>query len=106
MNYDITESALTNIVSLSLEDQPHIRLNQVASRSVGDVLAGKRPKAVRVDRQGDGVLVEVLVNVDYGQNVHELAHGVQRSVSEAVLASTGLKVHSVNVTVVSVDVKD
>jgi uncharacterized alkaline shock family protein YloU len=106
VTYDISESALTNIVSLALEDLPNIRLAQSSSRSVGDVLSGKRPKPVRVDRHGDSLLVDVMVNIDYGKSAHELAAGVQRSVSEAVAASTGLKVHSVNVAVVSVDVRD
>jgi uncharacterized alkaline shock family protein YloU len=44
--------------------------------------------------------------VDYGQPIPELAKNAQRTVAEALSASTGLKVRAVNLTVVAVEYRE
>lgn len=106
VDYDLSESALTSLVVLALEGQKGLRLAQAGTRSVGDVLSGRRSRPVRLEREGDSLTIDLNVSVDYGKPVMEAAKEAQRTVAEAITASTGLKVKAVNVTVVSVEYKE
>jgi uncharacterized alkaline shock family protein YloU len=106
VDYDLSESALVSLVVLALEGQKGLRLAQPGARSVGDVLSGRRSRPVRLEREGDNLMVDLNVSVDYGKSIMEAAKEAQKTVAEALTASTGLKVKVVNVTVVSVEYKE
>jgi len=106
VDYDLSESALVSLVTLALEGQKGLRLAQAGSRSVGDVLSGRRSRPVRIEREGDTLVVDLNVSVDYGRSVVEAAKEAQRTVGDVLTASTGLKVKAVNVTVVAVEYKE
>lgn len=106
VDYDLSESALISLVTLALESQPSLRLAQAGARSVGDVLSGRRARPVRLEREGDNLLIDLNVSVDYGKPIQELAKETQKNVAEVLTASTGLKVKAVNITVVSVEYKE
>lgn len=106
VDYDLSESALTSIVTLALEGQQGLRLAQPGARSVGDVLSGRRARPVRLERDGDNLSVDLNVCIDYGKPVQEAAKEAQKTVTEVLNASTGLKVKAVNVTVVAVEYKE
>ncbi|GIW26523.1 Asp23/Gls24 family envelope stress response protein [Meiothermus sp.] len=106
VDYDLSESALVSLVVLALEGQKGLRLAQPGTRSVGDVLSGRRSRPVRLEREGESLTVDLNVSVDYGRPVLEIAKEAQKTVAEALTASTGLKVKAVNVTVVGVEYKE
>jgi uncharacterized alkaline shock family protein YloU len=106
VDYDLSESALVSLVVLALEGQKGLRLAQPGARSVGDVLSGRRSRPVRLEREGDSLMVDINVSVDYGKPVMEAAKEAQKTVAEVLIASTGLKVKVVNVTVVAVEYKE
>ncbi|WP_337870895.1 Asp23/Gls24 family envelope stress response protein [Meiothermus sp.] len=106
VDYDLSESALISLVVLALEGQKGLRLAQPGTRSVGDVLSGRRSRPVRLEREGDNLVVDLNVSVDYGKPIMEAAKEAQKTVAEALMASTGLKVKVVNVTVVAVEYKE
>jgi uncharacterized alkaline shock family protein YloU len=61
---------------------------------------------VRIEREGDNLLVDLSVSVDYGKSVIEAAREAQRTVGDVLTASTGLRVKAVNVTVVAVEYQE
>lgn len=104
VDYDLSDNALVGIVTLALEGIPHLRLS-VSGRSVSDMLS-RRGRPVRLEREGDSVAVDLQLSVDYGPAIPDLAREVQRSIAEALQASTGLRVKAVNVQVVSVEYRE
>jgi len=106
VDYDLSESALISVVMLALEGQKGLRLSQTGARSVGEVLSGRRSRPVRLEREGDNLMVDLNVSVDYGRPVMEAAKEAQKTVTEALVVSTGLRVKVVNVTVVAVEYKE
>ncbi|GEM87671.1 Asp23/Gls24 family envelope stress response protein [Meiothermus granaticius] len=106
VDYDLSENALVSLVTLALEGQTGVRLAQPSSRSVGEVLSGRRTRPVRLEREGDHLSLDLSVCVDYGKGVQEVCKEVQKGVAEALSAMTGLKVKAVNITVVAVEYKE
>lgn len=100
---EISKTVLLDIASTTLEGIEGLEV-AAAPLKVGEVLrsqqaAGKRPRALRVSREGQDVTVDIGVNVDYGQSLQALAARAQRAVQENIELMTGLKVRAVNVTV-------
>ena len=106
VDYDLSEAALVSLVTLALEGQKGLRLTPAVSRSVGEVLSGRRSRPVRIEREGDNLVVDLSVSVDYGKSVIEAAREAQRTVGDVLTASTGLRVKAVNVTVVAVEYQE
>lgn len=105
VDYDLSESALVSLVTLALEEQKGVRLAQGAARGVGEVFS-RRGRPVRIERDGDNLTVDLNLSVEYGRSLIEAAREAQRAVAEVVMASTGLRVQAVNVTVVAVEYKE
>ncbi|MEW6420751.1 MAG: Asp23/Gls24 family envelope stress response protein [Deinococcota bacterium] len=105
MDVEISKSVLTDIAATTLESIEGIEVAN-ASLKVGEVLrqqgGPRRPRALKVTREGGQVTVDVGLNVEYGRNLVQLAHQAQRAVCENVELMTGLKVKAVNVTVLGV----
>ncbi|WP_019584751.1 Asp23/Gls24 family envelope stress response protein [Deinococcus apachensis] len=105
MDVEISKSVLTDIAATTLEGIEGIEVAH-ASLKVGEVLrqqgGARRPRALKVTREGQTVIIDVGLNVEYGRNLVGLAHQAQRSVCENVELMTGLKVKAVNVTVLGV----
>ncbi|MCS7069172.1 MAG: Asp23/Gls24 family envelope stress response protein [Meiothermus sp.] len=106
VDYEVSESALVSLVVLAMEGLKGLRLAPAGTRSVGDVLSGRRSRPVRLEREGDGVTVDLNLSVDYGRPIMEAAKEAQKTVAETLMASTGLKVKAVNITVVAVEYKE
>lgn len=103
--YDLGDAALVAIVTLALEGQTHFRLAQ-PGRTVGEVLTRRTARPVRVDREVDQLGVDVQLSVDYGQSIPGLARQAQRLITDALQASTGLRVRHVNVQVLAVEYRE
>ncbi|MGQ9511364.1 MAG: Asp23/Gls24 family envelope stress response protein [Thermaceae bacterium] len=96
VDYEITEGALSAAL-LSLEG---VRLLQVG-KGLGELF--KRARPVRVEREPEGLVVDLILSVDYSQPIPALAQEVQKAVAEALFVATGEKVKAVNLTVAQVE---
>jgi uncharacterized alkaline shock family protein YloU len=102
VEYELSDSAIVGIITLSLEGLEGARLASSTSRSVGDVLSGRRGRAVRITREEGRIRVELQLVARYGEPLRELAEQVQRTVHDVLTATTGLKVEAVDVVFVDV----
>ncbi len=99
---EISKSVLMDIAATTITG---IEGTEVASAplNMGEVLrnqsGARKPRALRVTRDGGSVSVDVGLNVDFGQNLMGVSQQVQRAVCENIELMTGLKVRAVNVTV-------
>ncbi|MDV6375511.1 Asp23/Gls24 family envelope stress response protein [Deinococcus sp. ZS9-10] len=99
---EISKSVLVDIAATTIGG---IQGTEVAPApmNMGEVLrnqsGARKPRALRVTRDGNSVSVDVGLNVDFGQNLVALSRQVQRAVSENIELMTGLRVSAVNVTV-------
>ncbi|GGL88594.1 alkaline-shock protein [Deinococcus aerolatus] len=99
---EISKSVLMDIAATTITG---IEGTEVASAplNMGEVLrnqsSARKPRALRVTRDGGSVSVDVGLNVDFGQNLMGVSQQVQRAVCENIELMTGLKVRAVNVTV-------
>ncbi|WP_028490737.1 Asp23/Gls24 family envelope stress response protein [Thermus islandicus] len=100
VDYEISDQALEGLVTHALSGLEGVRLLE-APRSLGEVF--RRTKPVKVERSPEGLSVDLVLSVDYGVAIPELAREVQRSVAEALFLATGQKVRAVNLTVAQVE---
>jgi len=71
--------------------------------NIGDFLSRKEPvRGVSVEIDETRARVSFEVKVEYGVNMYEVAHKLQRRVKDAVEQMTGLKAEQVNVTIVDI----
>ncbi len=77
-----------------------VRLLEAPPRSLGEVF--RRMKPVKVERSPEGLSVELVLSVDYGLSIPEVAREVQKAVAESLFLATGEKVRAVNLTVAQV----
>lgn len=101
VDYEISDHALEGLVLHALSGLEGVRLLEMAPRSLGEVF--RRMKPVRVERSPEGLSVDLVVSVDYGMVIPELAQEVQKAVAEALYLATGEKVRAVNLTVAQVE---
>jgi len=96
----VADDALHSIVRGAVATVRGARLEQ--GGRVSRVIPGRRQGVGwRVD--GGAIRVEVDVAAAYGEPLPALARGVQRAISDALTAMTGLDVRAVDVTVAAVD---
>lgn len=99
---EISKSVLLDIAATTLEGIEGTEISS-APIKVGEVLrnqqGARRPRALKVTREGNDVTVDVGLNVDYGRNLVTVSQQAQRAVCENIELMTGLKVRAVNITV-------
>ena len=102
---EISKSVLMDIAATTLDG---IEGTEVATTplKVGEVLRtqtpGRKPRALKVTREGQDVTVDVGLNIEFGRNLTGTAEKVQQAVRENIELMTGLRVRAVNVTVQNV----
>jgi uncharacterized alkaline shock family protein YloU len=101
VDYEISDHALEGLVAHALEGLEGVRLLEVAPRSLGEVF--RRTKPVKVERLPDGLSVDLVLSVNFGVAIPELAKEVQKTVAEALFVATGERVKAVNLTVAQVE---
>ena len=105
MELDISKTVLIDIASTTVERIGGLDIAAApikASEMLGGVRPGsgpRRPRALKVTREGANVSVDIGLNVEYGKNLVSVSQSVQRAVTENIELMTGLKVRAVNVTV-------
>lgn len=110
MELEISKNVLTDIVTSTLERIDGLSIAAAAPRagnfgetlsslSAGELPTSRRPKALKITREGSSVTLEVGITVEYGKNLHKLAQHAQSALQENIELMTGLKVKAVNITV-------
>ncbi len=118
MELEISKNVLTDIATSTLERIPGLSIAAAGPRSgslgsslstslsgsLGSLSAGesplaRRPKALKITREGQQVSLDVGVNIEYGKNLQALSQQAQRALQENIELMTGLKVRAVHVTV-------
>lgn len=101
----ISEEVVAAIAGIAASEDEN-----VASMSAGfiDGIAGmigkKTPgRGIKVEMKEDQVNIDISVIIQYGCKIHEVARNMQARVRKAVEDMTGLKVTSVNVNVLGVN---
>jgi uncharacterized alkaline shock family protein YloU len=101
----ISEEVIATIAGIAASEDEN-----VASMSAGfvDGIAGmlgkKTPgRGIKVEMKEDQVNIDIAVIIQYGCKIHEVARNMQARVRKAVEEMTGLKVASVNVGVLGVN---
>lgn len=95
---DISKDVLTGIASIALEGVQGV-VPVAPPMQIGEFFSGKRLKGISVTRDTSAVTVDLVVNIDYGRVIPDVAKEVQRAVTENIEVMTGLSVSAVNVTV-------
>ena len=98
LEVDINKDVLTGIASIALEGVQGV-VPVAPAMQIGEFFSGKRLKGIGVTRDAQSVTVDLVVNIDYGRVIPDVAKEVQRAVTENIEVMTGLTVHAVNVTV-------
>jgi uncharacterized alkaline shock family protein YloU len=105
MELDISKTVLLDIAATTVERIGGLEIAPApikASEMLGGVRPGsgpRRPRALKVSREGANVSVDIGLTVEYGKNLVGVSQAVQRAVTENIELMTGLKVRAVNVTV-------
>lgn len=95
----IEKGVVSTIASLAAADVEGI-VGLVGKFSFGDMLGRKDvDKGVLVEIDGNRATINVEVNVEYGVNIYDVCHRLQRKVKDSVEEMTGLVVDFVNVSV-------
>lgn len=99
---EISKSVLMDIATTTLEGIEGTEI-ATAPLKMGEVLRNqqnaRKPRALKVTREGNEVTVDIGLNVDYGLNLVKVSQQAQRAVCENIELMTGLKVRNVNVSV-------
>ncbi|MDO4264204.1 MAG: Asp23/Gls24 family envelope stress response protein [Deinococcus sp.] len=105
MELNINKNVMRDIVIAAVEDIDGLCIAPAPS-PVGEVLkeseAARLPRALRLTQSGRSIAVDLGLNVDYGQNLLDLAARAQRSVAENLELMCGCQVDAVNVSVLGV----
>lgn len=100
----IAEDVIEAIVADAVKDVEGVG---AASQNVAEQLAGKKAvRGVRVETEGEEVLIHVYLMTRYGYAIPEVAQRVQDAVSNAVGGMTGFPVKEVNVHVGGISFND
>lgn len=59
-------------------------------------------KGVKIDSEGDAIIIKISIIVNYGTKILDISKAVQHSVKQAVESMTGLQVNAVNIDVVGI----
>ncbi|MFN4231786.1 Asp23/Gls24 family envelope stress response protein [Thermus sp.] len=101
VEYEISDHALEGLVAHALSGLQGVRLLETAHRSLGEVF--RRMKPIKVERTPEGFTVDLVLSVDFGVSIPEVAQAVQKAVAEALYLATGERVQAVNLTVAQVE---
>jgi len=105
LNLDISKDVLFGIAQLALDKVEGIRPN-TPPVGMGEILTGRRAKGISVEQTDGEVNITLSVRVQYGKIIPELAKAAQKAIRESISSMTGLKVNTVNVTVVAIDLPE
>ena len=93
----ISEDVLASIAGNAVQETEGV--SALMSANVSDLMGGKKmsAKGVRVEMDGDGIVVNLFIVVRYGSAIGDVAKKVQQMVRTALEGMTGFAVTAVNV---------
>ena len=93
----ISEDVVASIASSTAAEVDGV--SAMMSAKVSDLVGGKKmsAKGVRVEMDGEGIVVNLFIVVRYGSAIGDVAKKVQQMVRTALEGMTGFKVTAVNV---------
>ena len=93
----ISEDVVASIASTTAAEVDGV--SAMMSANVSDLMGGKKmsAKGIRVEMDGEGIVVNLFILLRYGCAVSEVAQKVQSSVFAALEGMTGFQVNAVNV---------
>lgn len=62
-------------------------------------------EGVKITEVGDGILIDIYINIFYGHSVSDVAFRVQENVKNGISSMVDIKIESINVHVLGVDFK-
>ena len=96
-NIQISEDVVANLATATALEVEGV--SGLLSANVSDLVGGKKmtAKGVRVEMDGEGLVVNLFLMLRYGCEISEVAGHVQEAVFSTLEGSTGFKVNTVNV---------
>ena len=93
----ISEDVLASIAGNAVQETEGV--SALMSANVSDLMGGKKmtSKGVKVELDGENIVVNLFIAVRYGSAIGEAAKKVQKAVHAALEGMTGFKVAAVNV---------
>ena len=93
----ISEDVVASIASTTAAEVDGV--SAMMSANVSDLMGGKKmsAKGVRVEMDGEGIVVNLFIVVRYGSAIGDVAKKVQQMVRTALEGMTGVAVTAVNV---------
>ena len=83
--------------------EENIRETARAVALATDGVSSLPPKGIKIERASGGIVINVNINVEYGQRIPEVAFDTQENVKKAVSGVTELKINKVNVNIQGVE---
>ena len=96
-NIQIAEEVVANLATATALEVDGV--GGLMSGNVSDLLGGKKltAKGVRVDMDGESLIVNLFLMIRYGCGISEVAGKVQNAVHATLESTTGFRVSAVNV---------
>lgn len=99
-NIEISNDVIAVIAGMAASDVPGVaEMAGGFAGGISEVLSGKRNKAkgIKVDVDGNKVVIDVNIIVEYGTRIPDVAFEIQKRVKKAVETMTGFTTTEVNV---------
>lgn len=97
----ISNDVVARVVALAALQVPGVSLG--GKFNIGDFLSRKEPvRGVSVEINEARAVISLEVKVEYGKNMYDLAHRLQRCIKDAVEQMTGLRVDNVHVAIADI----
>lgn len=96
-NIQIAEEVVANLATATAMEVEGV--GGLLSGGIADAKGGKKmtAKGVRVDMEGDALVINLFLMIRYGCEIADVAGKVQQSVFSTLEDATGFKIDSVNV---------
>lgn len=99
-NIEISNDVIAVIAGMAASDVPGVaEMAGGFAGGISEVLSGKRNKAkgIKVDVDGNKVVIDVNIIVEYGTRIPDVAFEIQKRVKKSVENMTGLVASEINV---------
>ena len=103
----ISEEVIATIAGIAASETENMAAMSggIASNIAGMLGKKSMSKGIKVELNNDEVTLDLSLIIQYGAKIHEVARKIQQRVRNAVEEMTGLKVVTVNVNVIGLNVE-
>ncbi len=75
----------------------------ITKSTIGKQSSKNLSKGIRLDLTGDGAVIDIALNLDYGSSIPKVTAAVQERIKNTVSNMTGLEIADVNVKVIGIE---